>query len=349
MNASAPIWEVAFLGRADLLFHSLNNEGSVGTSMRPRRLLMPVGDKLEERDGISGEMLKHGHVAYMHYLAVSEDRLPLCKGCRFLHPQRAAYQEGPHSEAPHSAYDAISRCAICDVHGFLVPGTEIHRDAAVQFAWAVSVTEAKPQSHQHARHDPFRGAGEGEAVQMPYQRPTRSGTYAVPCLLQLWRIGVDLLSEDASGFRAITDDQRTERAVAAIRALKALLLRPDGAMIATRLPHVTGVRGVLLVSSGPPLPMISPLNDGFIGVAEKIAGKGDISGIEVFRFNDSAELAERFDEVMGRIRDTGVGKPTLHSAGDAPGERGSEPRRAERTASARATTQRPRRGRRMKK
>lgn len=305
VSVAKGVWEVALLARVDLLLHSLNNEGSVGTSMRPRRLTVPTASGLEERDGVSGEMLKHGHAAFLHYLAVSGDGLPLCEGCRFLHPQRAAY---PSPTQELTAYQAIEKCVICDVHGFLIPGQNVHRETAIQFSWAVTTHGAVRQSHQHARHDPFRGRGEGNTVQMPYQRPTRSGTYALVTLVQLWRIGVDLLSSDGNGFRKISPDQRKRRAEATVEALRSLLLRPDGAMVATRLPHLTGAHGVLLVSEGPPVPIISPLGDSFTHVARDLAEK---VGARCYPFSSLEDMAQHFQAVLQEINQHGPGEPAL--------------------------------------
>lgn len=303
MNGARPVWELALVARVDLLLHSLNNEGSVGTSMRPRRLMVPTQNGLEERDGVSGEMLKHGHAAFLHYLAVSGNGLPLCEGCRFLHPQRAAYQA-----QGLTAYQAIEKCVICDVHGFLIPGEDVYRETAVQFSWAVTTHGAVRQSHQHARHDPFRGRREGDTVQMPYQRPTRSGTYALATLVQFWRIGVDLLSSDGTGFRKIAPDDRKRRAKATLEALRSLLLRPDGAMVATRLPHLTGARGVFLVSEGPPVPVISPLEDGFTDVAQHLAQN---VGARCYTFSSLQQMAERFEVILQQVDQWGLGEPGL--------------------------------------
>lgn len=302
------VWEVGLLARVTWLFHSLNNEGSVGTSVRPRRLLMPTQGGYEERDGISGEMLKHTHASFVHYLAVSESELPLCEGCRFLHPQRTAFRE-----SPASAFAAVGRCVLCDLHGFLVPGGTVHRDSVVQFGWAVSLQAARPQSHQHARHDPFRGAtrAQGEpATQMTYSRPTRSGTYALASLLQLWRIGVDILAEGGETgdtYRHLPEPIRRRRARAALVALRAMLLRAEGAMVATRLPHPTGVSGVLVVSLGPPVPMVSPLADGF---EETLAALAD-GQLEVHPFRGATELDEAFRAAVQAVETRGVGLPRV--------------------------------------
>lgn len=306
MSQERAVWELGLLARVGLALHSLNNEGSVGTSLRPRRLLVPTEGGEEERDGVSGEMLKHTHAAYVHYLAAAGiRRLPLCSGCRFLHPERVAYGGGGATDP----FAAIEACAICDLHGFLVPGTNVSRDSTVLFGWAVSLGRARPQAHQHARHDPLRGRerAEGERpTQMPYQRPTRAGTYAVPALLQLWRIGVEFASDGTEPVPALPDEERRERALASLGALRAMLLRPEGALTATRLPHLTGLEGALVVSYGPPVPMPSPLADDYLASLEALAG----TELEVLPFRNEAELAERFRAVEEAV-DRAIGTPSL--------------------------------------
>jgi CRISPR-associated protein Cst2 len=306
MSEGGAVWEVGLLARVGLHLHSLNNEGTVGTSLRPRRLVVPTGDGEEERDGVSGEMLKHTHAAYVHYLAAAGiRRLPLCPACSFLHPERVAHG-GQNASDP---FEAVRGCAICDLHGFLVPGSAVSRDSTVQFGWAVSLERARPQSHQHARHDPLRGRGRqaGEsATQMPYQRPTRAGTYALPALLQLWRVGV--VYEDDKGVQALPPEERRERALASAEALRAMLLRPEGALTTTRLPHLMGLEGAVVISYGPPVPMPSPLDGRYRDILRALAK----DGVEVLPFDDGEELAGRLEEVEEAV-ERGLGEPKLPS------------------------------------
>ncbi len=324
MSGRRAVWEVGLLARVRLALHSLNNEGSVGTSLRPRRLVVPAPGGEEERDGISGEMLKHTHAAYVHYLAAAGlKRLPLCSGCRFLHPERVAFGRGEASDS----FAAIEACAICDLHGFLVPGTQVSRESTVLFGWAVSLERARPQAHQHARHDPLRGMGRpaGErATQMPYQRPTRAGTYALPALLQLWRVGIDFGPDGTSGIRALPPEQRSERALASLEALRAMLLRPEGALTTTRLPHLLGLRGALVVSYGPPVPMPSPLGDGYLETLGALAG--DREGLEVLPFENEEQAAERLQAVASAV-ERGLAVPHLEGAVGPGAERDDGPGR----------------------
>jgi CRISPR-associated protein Cst2 len=215
---------------------------------------------------------------------------------------------------------AITRCILCDLHGFLVQRPTIHRQSVVEFGWVVGVPgKFNRDIHVHARHAAAeRGVsaeaevGEEEvseeqtqeqtaegarrtevAAQMLYHRPTRSGVYALVTLFQPWRIG---LNEVNYTYALDSDEERTRRYQLALTAYEWTLKRPDGAMTTTRFPHIEGIEGIVLISRlAVPVPMLSPLREDY---REKLKTLAEKQGIEFKEFNDLDELVNILSELQ---------------------------------------------------
>jgi CRISPR-associated protein Cst2 len=367
-TTGSPVWEVLVAARVELALHSLNNEGNVGNSIRAREVTLPAnrqGARVSIRDAISGDMLKHIHARHLHRIAAlhSPAELPLCEACINLHPERAARlrPRSKKSGDQHARFlhESIGRCVLCDIHGFMPPGM-LGRRSTLNFAWAVSLTDLCTQHHTHARHEisaaaradsseapekkPHEEAGyepyeadeenedaeeETQDTQQVFTRPTRSGQYAVACLFETWRVGIEHNLKDSGPLAVcIPEDARKRRAAAALQALRDTLLSPRGAMMATRMPHMGSIEGVLLASHGPALPILSPLDDGYLDAAARLAE--NIGGIEVFPFSSRQEAARQFAVVIDAIMRGGVGKPR--------GDMVHHPPRGDRTGAAQAPT-----------
>jgi CRISPR-associated protein Cst2 len=103
-------------------------------------------------------------------------------------------------------------------------------------------------------------------AQMLYSRPTRSGTYALVSLFQPWRIGLNTVD-----YTYPANLDRHGRCKLALRAYEAMLLRTDGAMTSTRLPHLEDFEGALVISrTNFPVPVITPLKDGYRSELQEI-------------------------------------------------------------------------------
>ncbi len=295
------VFEIAVVGRAIWNLHSLNNEGTIGNVTEPRTVVLWDGAKT---DGVSGEMMKHIH-AFWTWIQAKQNNLPLCSACQQFKPQRAdAAREGLSSGKESEAMrEAISRCVLCDLHGFLVQRPTIHRQSTVEFGWVVSVREQFHRDlHIHARHavgeqaTPAKTEEEeqkneeqeqGVTAQMLYHRPTRSGVYAFVTLFQAWRIG---LNEVNYTYAVDNDDERQKRYATALTAYEWTFKRPDGAMTTTRLPHIEGIEGVVLVArNAVPVPLLTPLRDDYREKLKELAGK---QGVEVHEFEDIVRLTE---------------------------------------------------------
>jgi len=311
------VFEIAIVGRVTWNLHSLNNEGTIGNVTEPRTVVLWDGTKT---DGVSGEMMKHIH-AFWTWLQARQDNLPLCKACEEFKPERANADRRlrsehwrevmgkSNSERPKLVVaKAIEQCVLCDLQGFVIaPRAEeserqegrkqdkfpaVHRTSVIEFGWVVGIPEKVQRDlHLHARHsqeEQTREAGEErETAQMLYHRPTRSGVYAFVTLFQAWRIG---LNEVNYNYALDKDNERKKRYELALTAYEWTFKRPDGAMTTTRLPHIEGIEGVVLVArSAVPVPLLSPLRDDYREQLKTLAKK---QGVDVLEFNDLAQLTE---------------------------------------------------------
>jgi CRISPR-associated protein Cst2 len=306
----AGIFEIAILARVKWDLHSLNNEGTIGNVTEPRTVVLWNGTKT---DGVSGEMMKHIHASWT-WLQAKTGNLSLCPACQSFQPQRAdaAPQELNRNDNAQAMSTAITRCILCDLHGFLVQRPTIHRQSVVEFGWIVGVPgKFNRDIHVHARHAVAERGQEEEAseeqtqeqaaeregrtevaAQMLYHRPTRSGVYALVTLFQPWRIGLN----EVNYTYALDSNERTRRYQLALTAYEWTLKRPDGAMTTTRFPHIEGIEGIVLISRrAVPVPMLSPLREDY---REKLKMLATGQGVPFREFNDLDELMGILSELQ---------------------------------------------------
>lgn len=306
------VFEIAIVGRVIWNLHSLNNEGTIGNVTEPRTVVLWNGRKT---DGVSGEMMKHIH-AFWTWLQAKENNLTLCDACKTFQPQRADAARENLPSAKGKEADAMTKvlkqCVLCDLHGFLVQRPTIHRQSTIEFGWVVGVSEQVHRDlHIHARHAIGEGAptqqeAEGEQqdeqatkqpdrevpAQMLYHRPTRSGVYAFVTLFQAWRIG---LNEVNYTYALNDDNARKQRYELTLTAYEWTFKRPDGAMTTTRLPHIEGIEGIVLIAKAAlPVPLLSPLRSDYRERLEELAKK---QGVEAHKFEDLTKLMDILTEL----------------------------------------------------
>ncbi|MDI6698488.1 MAG: DevR family CRISPR-associated autoregulator [Candidatus Saccharicenans sp.] len=306
------IFEIGILARITWNLHSLNNEGTVGNVTEPRTVVLANGEKT---DGISGEMLKHIH-AYNVWL-LQEDKSLFCSACQKFHPQRADLITDRTNKPGVAMKTAISSCILCDLHGFLVQRPSIGRPSTVEFGWALGIPDKTHRDiHIHARHS-MVGRSREEAkteseeqeaktevkeakveekqvtAQMIYHRPTRSGIYALISIFQPWRIGLNEIDYQY----VIEESDRKLRFQLALNAYKASLIRTDGAMTSTRLPHVEGIEGALVISEKNfPVPVVSPLTETYVTQTEELVNRE--RGLSIKKFSNQAQFNSLIDELL---------------------------------------------------
>jgi CRISPR-associated protein Cst2 len=286
------IYEIGLVGRIRIDAHSLNNEGTVGNVTEPRTIVLANGEKT---DGISGEMLKHIHAEALWQLA-RDKKAQLCSACQILSPMKADANEliKKMKEAKPALNEAL-KCAICDIHGFLVQKPTFNRKSTVEFGWALALPNNFYRDiHVHTRiaaGEKGREKGEeaGVSEQMIYNRPTRSGVYAFVSVFQPWRIGLNEIDYTY----AIDDKARKERYELVLDAYRAMMTRLEGAMTTTRLPHFGDFEGVIAKTENAlPVPVISPLTDNYTQQMETIAGTQNIQ-----EFNSFASMLQEIDKL----------------------------------------------------
>jgi CRISPR-associated protein Cst2 len=313
------IYEIAILGRATWQLHSLNNEGTVGNVTEPRSVTIidPNTKNPITTDGISGEMLKHIHTGLMWTLT---DKNNLCDACKVLNPEKFNVTSGRGSTVEEVLENALNKCDICDLHGFLITRPTVSRKSTIEFGWALGIPEIYRDIHTHARHalggktteneeskgvnTPNSSEDKEEAVgtstQMVYHRPTRSGVYAVISMFQPWRIGLNETRQDQYTYDTGNNEKRIERYKNALKAYQILFTRPKGAMSTTRLPHVEDFEGVIVFSTDQiPLPLISPLKQDYVKEITDISKKIDNS-INVEEFKTLSEFVDKIGDLIDK-------------------------------------------------
>jgi len=294
---SKTVYEIGIAARIRLDAHSLNNEGTIGNVTEPRTVILADGRKT---DGISGEMLKHSHAESLYQLAKDkalDKALHLCPACQTFSPMKA--DDNPkvtEKEKVNEALNEALTCALCDTHGFLVQKPTLSRKSTIEFGWALALPDQFYRDiHVHARVAAGEKVREKGKVpeQMLYNRPTRSGLYAFISVFQPWRIGLNEIQYTYQ----LDDPTRKSRYELVLEAYKSMMMRLEGAMTTTRLPHVETVEGAIVISTQTqPVPLISPLNDGYIDQIEKI-----VSPEKIRKFASLAELLQRLDELKSLL------------------------------------------------
>jgi len=283
------VYEIAITLRAEIDAHSLNNEGTIGNVTEPRTVALADGSVT---DGISGEMLKHMHANAFWSII---DKNMLCVSCQGFSPMKASANPEVNTAVKDkkSAEEVLKtaiQCPLCDLHGFLIEEIALSRKSTVEFGWALALPEKYQRSiHTHSRVAPGE-KGKEKGVQMIYDRPTRSGIYAVISLFQPWRIG---FNEVTCKYSIENAQERKQRYDLAIDAYKAMFIRVEGAMTTTRLPHIMDCSGAIVISKRPmPVCVLSPLQENYLEETNCIAKR---ENFEVQEFKSLAELLEKLD------------------------------------------------------
>lgn len=208
-----------------------------------------------------------------------------------LRPEKA--NKNPNVTKVNEVKEALNealKCALCDIHGFLVEKPTLSRKSTIEFGWAIAIPEQFYRDiHVHTRVAPGEKGKEAETEQMIYNRPTRSGVYAFISIFQPWRIGLNEINYEY----VPNDEDRKERYELVIDAYKAMLSRLEGAMTTTRLPHTSEIEGLIIIATNAmPVPLISPLKDDYKEQIEKIVEQKNIQ-----KFNSLVTALQELDKL----------------------------------------------------
>lgn len=336
----AELKSLSIAARVMLDMHALNNEGSESNRLMTRQVGIvtqgeddngELGYQRSVVNAISGDMNKHIFVDHLRHIALDRG-LPLCEACVDLDPGRMMANPGFEDWVKANKDDGVAivnrliSCVIDDVGGILITagGNSIKRKSAVEFGWTVglpAITEV--QEFIHARHavrritrtkaedDRDKALAEKEANtgQMIFNRPASSGVYAFVAHVDVGAIGFNDIAgrypEEVAtynGEHTIAVD-RAARLHAVLLALAQTLIHPKGALTSTQLPHVVEMDGFISTStSAASAPLLSPLTDGYVERAQRVAGSlnglyDDSVGILPFAGQDG--LLEQMSEVLG--------------------------------------------------
>lgn len=247
--------------------HSLSNAGSHGSNrVLPRRQLLANG---EETDACSGNIAKRHHFALVTGYFAADD-CPICAACRLGDGRRAAALLDQPDFPALSYASILANCAACDAHGFLVTAKKadnetetaarqkITKTTLLDFSYALGL----PGQHNETNQLHTRSGASKEDGQMIMKIAARSGEYALGVRYLCAGIGADTLR-----WQLFLKDHvlRVKRHRAILRALRDTLVSPDGAQVATMLPHLTRLSGAIVVRTHMGrAPMYSALESDFV-------------------------------------------------------------------------------------
>ena len=264
---------VTFAVKTQLNVHDLNNEAVAGnvTDIRIMEFLDENGQR-QEAPAVSGRMLKHWHYESMKHLVLNGPyTISLCAGCRAGEPLRPGeIVAGNLSQVAKSEQDAITTCAVCDIHGYLIAraaeggqerGASARRISRAMFSWLMPViskeTASKQVIHNRVSSDP--------EVMMPFNKSYASGIYAFVSALDVDRIGLVEANLGSDNPYAVDDDGRKDRIKVAIEAYRYLISGQMGASLSHAVPHGNPIEILVAYSEKSPLPFpISPIYSDYI-------------------------------------------------------------------------------------
>lgn len=273
---------ITFAVKTQLNVHDLNNEAVAGnvTDIRIMEFLDENGVR-QEAPAVSGRMLKHWHYEGMKHSIVngSYATVPLCAGCRSGEPVRPSeIRNGNLTQVAKPEQDAITSCAVCDIHGYLIAreaegegerGVSARRISRAMFSWLMpALDKIKPESdmgptskqviHNRVSADP--------SVMMPFNKSYASGIYGFVSVLDVDRIGlVELNLESANAYAVDENNGRKDRIKVAIEAYRFMLSGQMGASLSHAVPHGNPMEVLVAYSENGPLPFpVSPMYSDYI-------------------------------------------------------------------------------------
>ena len=262
-----PIYELSICACVAWQGHSGSNAGNNGSNrLMPRRQLLADS---HETDACSGNIAKHYHAVLLtEYLEAAGS--PVCPACSARDGRRAAALIDQADHRDLTLERIVRECGVCDAHGFLVTAKNAAIDGSaearqrltkhslIEFSFALALPDRHTETAQL-----FTRSGESkEEGQMLMKMTARSGEYALCVRYKCAGVGLD-----TEKWRVALADERERRTRhrAILAALRDSLLSPQGALTATMLPHLTGLRGAIAVRTlTGRAPLYSALQEDFV-------------------------------------------------------------------------------------
>ena len=317
------IQSLAISGILTLNAHSLNNEGTEGNTTETR--MVQIVDKDGKRfsvNSISGDMFKH--IQYENFVRLSKnENMMLCEGCTISNPNRINLDDKfgkANKEAKNDVLlsNLLKHCAGDDVEGVMITNLagkkkSVARKSVVEFSWVIGMpNEVETNSHFHVKFDKKnlgKGSGSDDGANLGqniFHKPNSSGRYAVVVNLDLFRIGLN----DVTNKHAIDDAQVTKRKKLLLNSIITTFLKPEGAQRSTKNPHILNFEGIISYSLNVlPSPSISPLHNdeksSFVNEIESIADSlnaiyKDIP-IKLKKFSSLADFTKSMSDLSKEI------------------------------------------------
>ena len=272
---SLSMYELSICARVAWQGHSASNAGNNGSNrLMPRHQLLADS---HETDACSGNIAKHHHAVLLaEYL--EDAGSSLCPACSARDGRRAAALIDQAAYGDLTLERIVRDCGVCDAHGFLVTAKNAASDGStearqrlskhslIEFSFALAL----PGRHAETVQLFTRIGDSKEEGQMLMKMSVRSGEYAICVRYKCAGVGLD-----TEKWRVALDDEqeRRTRHRAILAALSDSLLSPQGALTATMLPHLTGLRGAIAVrTSTGRAPLYSALQEDFVERLTAIAG-----------------------------------------------------------------------------
>lgn len=285
--------KIAIMMRINLVAEDLNNEGGIGNTIQPRQITVNE----ETRQAISGEMLKHFHTKNLRLLA---DENELCETCKIFSPMKNGQPKVEDKELSPSG-NKVKNCIVDDIEGFMDAGGNKNskRTSCIKFSWAVATKENEYENMLHTRVDSTQSGGKKKSekvennekevgnentkqnTQMLFYRPLRSNEYALTIQVDLDRIGFD----DEKLKYVFDEDTIKARQGKCLKAIENMFLDMEGALCSTRLPHILGVEGIVVIKNNKDevLSKYSALNNDYMEVNKAISNNTkEFKNIEEF-------------------------------------------------------------------
>jgi len=266
---------LCFAVKTQLNVHDLNNEAVAGnvTDIRIMEFLDEKGQR-QEAPAVSGRMLKHWHCeAFRHLINHGAYKdVPLCDGCKVGEPIRPGeIRDGTLRQVAKSESDAVTSCAVCDVHGYLIArqaegeqeaGTSARRTTRAMFSWLMPVLDKEAISRQVIHNRVSSDPG----TMMPFSKAYASGFYGFISALDIDRIALIESKLGNSNPYAIEDGTgRKDRIKVAIEAYRYLISGHLGASLSHAVPHGNPIEVLVAYSESGPLPFpVSPMYPDYV-------------------------------------------------------------------------------------
>jgi CRISPR/Cas system-associated protein Cas7 (RAMP superfamily) len=230
----------------------------------------------------------------------------LCPACQRRDSRRAAALLNDSTYGDLSIERILTECALCDAHGFLVTAKQgdkekgiearqkLSKETLVDFSYALALPgQVRETTQLHTRSG---SDGTREEGQMLMKFPVRSGEYALLVRYHCVGVGMDLEQRNL----IVTDEQeRLQRHLAILSALRDTLISPDGALTATMLPHLTGLVGIIAVNrTVGRAPLYSPLKDDFRTRLQAMQGES----LHMFSFDSIDGFYHQMNDLIAKSK-----------------------------------------------